>query len=75
MDCKRTVLVDTLVRSDPFCFVDTVLTVGTIGVLTYACAGGPARIVIGPRSFDGRVDGDHLETCAGTQFLFSDGCM
>ena len=74
--CTRSVVVQTLTRSSPTCFVDVVVAVGQTGTLTLACAGdGEASIAFGSRSFAGAVVGGAIMVCTGTQFDWSDGCV
>jgi hypothetical protein len=74
--CSRTVLVTTLNRSNPVCFVDAVVGVGQTGTLSYPCVGdGPATISFGTRSFTGADIGNVVDVCTGTEFPWSDGCM
>jgi hypothetical protein len=72
--CTRSVVVASLTRESG-CFVDTVVSEGQRGTLTYACDGdGPATAVFGAHSFTGVVHDGGLDACTGTEYPWSDGC-
>jgi hypothetical protein len=74
--CQRSLVVTSLLRSNPRCFVDAVVAVGQQGLLIYPCnADGPATITFGTRGFTGAYIGGVVDVCTGTTFPWSDGCQ
>lgn len=73
-DCEPKLLVASLDKSSPNCFVDSVQT-GSTGRIQYGCAGGGlVSAMFGPILFTGAVTLGQASLTASTQFPWGDGC-
>jgi hypothetical protein len=73
--CFYPLVVTSLERSAPSCFVDVVIAVGQHGVLSFPCQGdGPAKIIFDSRQFSGADIAGTIDVCTGTEFPWGDGC-
>jgi hypothetical protein len=73
--CRHTLTVTDLTRSSPTCFVDTGFVLGATGTLQTPCTGsGPATVTLGGHVFSGVFVEGSVDVCAGTTFVWDDGC-
>jgi hypothetical protein len=73
--CSRRVTVASFEVVRASCYVDTEIGLGAEGTLTAPCEGdGEAALVFGSLTFRGSVVSGDIDVCAGTEFVWQDGC-
>ena len=74
--CSRKVTVASFGVTRASCYVDTEVGHGAEGTLRVPCEGdGEATLTFGSMTFHGSIAGGRLDVCAGTEFLWEDGCV
>ena len=73
-ECHPTLVVEDSVPSSPAC-IDSPVTAGSTGVLSYSCAGGPVSAVLGQVTFAGSVSGGDVGLSGSVQVVGPDNCL
>lgn len=73
--CSQRVTVASFQVVRASCYVDTEIEHGAEGTLYVPCEGdGEATLTFGSMTFEGSIAGGRIDVCAGTEFVWQDGC-